>query len=78
MAGRRLDVLTLTEAEESELTAMASRPKTAHPGETVSIFQAHSPADFAQTREKQDKPGHVCLPNNNYAREYAEKEATIL
>jgi transposase len=29
MAGRRLDVLTLTEAEKSELTAMASRPKSA-------------------------------------------------
>ena len=29
MAGRRLDVLTLTATEKSELTAMASRPKTA-------------------------------------------------
>src|ERR1700691_681822 len=29
MAGRRLDGLTLTEAEKSELTAMASRPKSA-------------------------------------------------
>jgi transposase len=29
MAGRRLDALTLTEAEKSELTTMASRPKTA-------------------------------------------------
>jgi hypothetical protein len=29
MAGRRLDALTLTEAEKSELMAMASRPKTA-------------------------------------------------
>ena len=29
MAGRRLEVLTLTEAEKSELAAMASRPKTA-------------------------------------------------
>jgi transposase len=29
MAGRRLDVLALTAAEKSELTAMASRPKTA-------------------------------------------------
>ena len=29
MAGRRLDALTLTEAEEAELTAIALRPKTA-------------------------------------------------
>ena len=29
MAGQRLDDLTLTEAEKSELTVMVSRPKTA-------------------------------------------------
>jgi hypothetical protein len=29
MAGRRLEALTLTEAERSELTALAARPKTA-------------------------------------------------
>ena len=29
MPGRRLDVLTVSGAEKSELTAMASRPKTA-------------------------------------------------
>jgi FixJ family two-component response regulator len=29
MAGRRLEALTLTDAERSELTVLASRPKTA-------------------------------------------------
>jgi hypothetical protein len=29
VAGRRLETLTLTEAERAELTALAARPKTA-------------------------------------------------
>jgi hypothetical protein len=36
MAGRRFDVLAMTAAEKSELTAMASRPKTAQASRAAS------------------------------------------
>ena len=37
MAGRRLEALTLTEAERSDLTALAAQPKTAQAAQPQAV-----------------------------------------